>query len=677
MRFLLLPLFLLSLLGLAFQSCIPELPEDELIAVRRQDKPWLEPIYRRIADYQDKGWTDSLLPFLSDADPTWRLLAARAFGSIQDPAAIASLCSLLQDTVPEVRSMAAFALGQTADLRAASCLTAAFDGASRDWEVLQVNGAILEALGKCGSEKTLKYIASVTTYLPTDSALVLGQARAIYRFGLRSMMREEGSRRMVTLATDASFPLESRLLGAHYLARMKDLPLDTFRGELIPAFQGASDAGLRMALALALGKVQDTLARKTLLLAFSEERDHRVKINMLRALRSHTYEYARVPAYRSLKSVDPSLSREAAGFFLEKGIAREARTYWKLAEDSLIAWPARSLLYAAAHRHWQARDSTDKDRFRLNAAIKYRYASSSLVAEKAALLRALGEYGWNYRFLAGQMMASGPAAVRVAAVEALASLCVPENFDRQIRKNRRFVEKELALIFRQALQLGDAGISAVAAQALRQPGRGFREWIPDPLFLDSALLQLTLPREQETRQELEASLAFWKGKAAPIPAAPAYNHPIPWKMLDDVGNQVEVTFRMEKGDIVLVLYPDLAPGTVANFLELCRSGFFRNKNFHRVVPNFVSQGGCPRGDGFGSGDYTIRSEFTPVYFDRAGCVGMASAGKHTEGTQFFITHSATPHLDGKYTLFGYVKNGLELASQLAPGDKILQVSVRK
>ena len=115
---------------------------------------------------------------------------------------------------------------------------------------------------------------------------------------------------------------------------------------------------------------------------------------------------------------------------------------------------------------------------------------------------------------------------------------------------------------------------------------------------------------------------------------------------------------------------------MANFIELSKSGFFKGKNFHRIVPNFVSQGGCPRGDGFGSLPYSIRSELPQIYYDRPGCLGMASAGNHTEGTQFFITHSATPHLDGNYTLFGQVKSGLSLATQLAPGDKIINISIR-
>jgi cyclophilin family peptidyl-prolyl cis-trans isomerase len=190
-------------------------------------------------------------------------------------------------------------------------------------------------------------------------------------------------------------------------------------------------------------------------------------------------------------------------------------------------------------------------------------------------------------------------------------------------------------------------------------------------------LKLDLPKEQETKQEIEMTKAFWKGITAPNIEKPSFNHPINWGILANVTQEVEATITLKKGTIVLALFPDIAPGTVANFIALSKSGFFKGKNFHRIVPNFVSQGGCPRGDGYGSLPYSIRSELPQIYYDRPGCVGMASAGNHTEGTQFFITHSATPHLDGNYTLFGEVKSGLSLASQITPGDKIINISIRE
>ena len=126
---------------------------------------------------------------------------------------------------------------------------------------------------------------------------------------------------------------------------------------------------------------------------------------------------------------------------------------------------------------------------------------------------------------------------------------------------------------------------------------------------------------------------------------------------------------------MLDLYTATAPGTVANFVQLAREKFYHGKRFHRVVPNFVVQDGCPRGDGYGSLDYTIRSELGPKYYDHEGVVGMASAGNDTECTQWFITHCPTPHLDGNYTIFGKVRSGMRVIHELQIGDEVREVNV--
>ncbi|AKD05460.1 hypothetical protein PKOR_02440 [Pontibacter korlensis] len=136
----------------------------------------------------------------------------------------------------------------------------------------------------------------------------------------------------------------------------------------------------------------------------------------------------------------------------------------------------------------------------------------------------------------------------------------------------------------------------------------------------------------------------------------------------------QVLLRTEKGSITLQLFVEDAPGSVANFVELTKQGFFNNLYFHRVVPNFVAQGGDKRGDGWGSSDYSIRSEFAPLHYYE-GYVGMASAGKDTESNQWFITHSPTPHLDGRYTIFAKVIDGMDVVHRLEVGDKIVDVEV--
>ena len=114
--------------------------------------------------------------------------------------------------------------------------------------------------------------------------------------------------------------------------------------------------------------------------------------------------------------------------------------------------------------------------------------------------------------------------------------------------------------------------------------------------------------------------------------------------------------------------------SVATFVTLAKKGFYDGKTFHRVIANFVAQGGCPRGDGFGGLDYSIASEFAPLNYG-TGYVGLASAGKDTESCQWFITHSPTPHLDGNYTIFAKVVEGMDVVLKLMIGDKIESVKL--
>lgn len=136
--------------------------------------------------------------------------------------------------------------------------------------------------------------------------------------------------------------------------------------------------------------------------------------------------------------------------------------------------------------------------------------------------------------------------------------------------------------------------------------------------------------------------------------------------------------RTEKGDMYVDFYDNDAPGTVENFVKLAKSGFYDDLTFHRVIPNFVIQGGCPNGDGRGGPGYTIKCETDGgnQYHDR-GVLSMAHAGKDTGGSQFFICHNRenTKHLDGKHTCFGRVVEGLEVIEQIQQGDLIHTVEI--
>jgi len=130
------------------------------------------------------------------------------------------------------------------------------------------------------------------------------------------------------------------------------------------------------------------------------------------------------------------------------------------------------------------------------------------------------------------------------------------------------------------------------------------------------------------------------------------------------------------GDIVVELYPEHAPMTVHNFAKLADTGFYDGLRFHRVIPDFVAQGGDPRGDGFGGPGHTILDEFSPMKYEE-GTMGMALSGPDTGGSQWFMTLSPQPHLDYKYTVFGKVVHGIQVARALLPSDRIENISIER
>jgi peptidyl-prolyl cis-trans isomerase B (cyclophilin B) len=141
---------------------------------------------------------------------------------------------------------------------------------------------------------------------------------------------------------------------------------------------------------------------------------------------------------------------------------------------------------------------------------------------------------------------------------------------------------------------------------------------------------------------------------------------------------MKAIINTEKGDMKVEFYEKDAPNTVANFVKLAKSGFYDGLTFHRVIPNFVIQGGCPNGTGSGGPGYTIKCETSGEnqYHDR-GVLSMAHAGKDTGGSQFFVCHSRTntAHLDRHHTCFGKVYEGLDVIDAIRQGDEILSITI--
>ena len=144
---------------------------------------------------------------------------------------------------------------------------------------------------------------------------------------------------------------------------------------------------------------------------------------------------------------------------------------------------------------------------------------------------------------------------------------------------------------------------------------------------------------------------------------------VPPALTIDPEKSYAATFKTEKGDIVIQLFADKVPNTVNNFVFLAREGFYDNTTFHRVIPDFMVQGGDPTGTGRGGPGYRFADEFHPsLRHDKPGILSMANAGPNTNGSQFFITHGPTPHLDNRHAVFGQVTEGLDVLMSISVRD---------
>lgn len=659
---------LLGLLILFIHSCVPY-TEEKFTEIRID---FNDPEYRKLYGFRDRQQTDSLLSYFNHPDPTYRYGAAMAFGSIQDPDAVESLAFLLKDPIDEVRAAAAFALGQTSSKRSVEVLVENFARQDTSGQFGQANKAILEAVGKSGDQKMLEALSTISTYTKKDTFLLEGQCLGLLRFAERKMVSRNGTQLMANIVSDSEYPASVRLIAANYLAFAPGIQLDSSATSLSRIFFQEKNTNIRMALAIALGKTKSPTALSVLMNQLKLDNDYRVKANILRSLGNFEYDTCRDAVLQAIKDKSVAVSMRAAQYFIDFGNARDATYYWRMAKDSFPA-TIQVMMYKAAQRHLP--NYYAEYRGAINSELLRKYRKTEDPFEKAAILDALAEFGWNYKIIHQESQAEEDIIIKTAGYEALRKISQNPEFRRFFGLGTRRAERELAEYFQAAIQTADPGLSATAALAFQNKERNFANYLDSLSFIDSTLAKLSAPQFTESYNELLKAKSVLAQEASPILKQPTYNHPIDWTVITSRTIEPKAIIRTNKGSIQLKLFPVLAPGTVSSFINLAQRNFFEGQYVHRVVPNFVIQGGCDRGDGYGTADFTIRSEYSNLHFDQEGIVGMASSGMHTESSQFFITHAPALSLDGRYTIFARVTEGMDIVHNTELGDKIEDIKI--
>ena len=625
---------------------------------------------KRIYQLQEQQNLDSLLDLLSSNDVNIRYAASQAFASFQSKNASQSLVPLLLDTLSEIRASAAYALGQIGDPEIQNSLIQALGSQDRKAS----NSQILEAVGKTADESVLKFLATATKgYTKTDTAAVLGRARGIYRFALRGLTFPEGTQLMATYAANPEFPDDVRVIAANYLLRAKDINVKPHLDLITATLDNEANPNIRMALVIALGKSKLKASSDYLIKMIKTEEDYRVRNNIIKAFSNFNYKDVNTTVKEYLNDPKIQVANTAADYFVSKGNLNGALAYRSWSKENLPK-SVKFKLYKAVNKYLP--DFYEITKNNINKELKTLFKSEPSNYIKKEILSALAESPDNLNFIFNEAFKMEHPVLKSAAASAVGEMLkntsIPKTMTRSSYAN---LKNRMFNYAKQMMASSDVGAQALVATFFSDEKNYFKGLIKESSFLNDALEKLQLPKDVETYNEIVKAIKLHNPTSTVKTVTPEFNHPINWELYNQLGANPRANIKTDRGVIRLALFKEHAPGSVVNFVALARDKYYDDKVFHRVVPNFVVQAGCSRGDGYGSLDYSIRSELGPVYYDDEGYIGMASAGLHTESTQWFITHSPSPHLDGRYTLFGKVIEGMDVVHSLEIGDKINTINI--
>jgi peptidylprolyl isomerase len=643
----------------------------------------------------------SLRGALSDRDPQVRRKAYLAYASLQDTAEISALVAGLADPDTDVQEAAAFAVGQTGMMLSDAGRQRLEDDLL--WKRLDETSAkdrLIEEIGKFGTPEALRQLLlREGNAFPGPHTPAL--QRAIARFAIRTVTSDDGVRYLLRSIRPAErAPWEV----LYALQRIGDHPEIRQDLEHLLLIREHPEPLARMNLAALLGKVKEPrLVLTTLQNLALRDSDWRVRVNALRALGSQglrgqpvCIEIVRTSMFDAHPHVALA-AISAAGSADLGGDPPEPFAVQLLDQLKLIATNSGGTF----HWHTQAEAANALAGLLGPSAFGFcqpgRNAEPGLTAE---LLRVAGRTGAPdaLALLSTYLEDESPRVV-CGALDGLGALLAKHPAD----SGMAVAVLRSALT---ALESRDVAVVSTAAGMLREKPLVSHTPVA---ALTGKLAALRVPDDIEAFQEICATLGTLKDRAAlpvllevlktPDPsvagaAADAlqsitgtdYRNRIPrrteplytdldFAYLRALPDTIPATLETARGTIGLVLFKNAAPFTIMALAKLAdQRGFFRGRTFHRVVSNFVIQGGDPRGDGWGGPGFTLRSEFSPLAYE-TGTVGIASAGKDTEGSQFFITHSPQPHLDGKYTIVGKVLRGQEVVDQILVDDRIYDFKI--
>ncbi len=648
---------------------------------------------RQILIAQDTRNVDSISRLLSDTNPDVRAFAAFACGSVQDTSHIFILSKLLADSNSSVRTAAAFALGQynyVVDTVQRTFISKVLLGRLGFERRIETLIRLVEALGKVGDEQSLNVLVASGMNFQANS-LKCETALSVGRYAYRNIASKTAS----AFAADILTAIRSgdEWKAAYALMRINDATLVSNHTGQIVSSASHQSADVRMFVALALGKCSSSvMAVNALVSLVTSDPDWRVRVNAVKAIaKMDTAFHTRILPLLFQSATDSSehISLSVISSLRDLRIRRSPfsaacrKTLVDILSDKkYTSRQRREAAIALAKLFGADAYPILADRFRTGLLTEKEYVPALAHTPDPDALSAL------INFAKGT-----DAGLQREALEAIQTLAGASQRDSEWIR--------IAIpVFLASLQSDNMTVVATAANGLARSV--FSDARSGPALVET-LGRLKVPDDSDAILAVIQALGALKSSHAIAPLESELNNPDrhiaveaakslqaitgtsyahflkshstpvytnhDWELWNRIRKNPDVRVKTSKGLFTFKMLPDEAPFTCINFASLITKGFFDGLLFHRVVPNFVIQGGDPRGDGWGGPGYAIRSEFGFEHYER-GMVGVASSGKDTEGSQWFVTHCNTPHLDGRYTIFGKVTSGMDVVDAIQAGDRI-------
>ena len=615
---------------------------------------------------QDERNAPVLIQFLEHENEDVRKQAVIGLGFCLDEKVIPALKEALKnDKNEDVRAAAAFSLGQQKDSLLGSFLIEAFDAEKED----NVKGEIAIALGKCNQPKWY-----LNLFTNIEKKLYAAFSEGIFQLIYSNGWKDDYLPICMKLIVEE----KSIYFTSAALSRATAIP-NIYYPEFLKLYNESSDIDIRINLAKCM--VKSCLNFKDISTLYAKEENYIIRLNIVKSALQLTENKGEAIVELALKDNNLHIQEIIAEWSISHPDKFEIEELKKRSDackhERAKYFYAKTILLKL----------TDKEALTFSNKLIQEYIIQKDEYIKGYILNALSGYWKNLEFIEQSTFDSESILVREFGYEALLNIRKDKRFllfadvwNKQISKGIT-LENYFARIIKDAIETEDVSLLALSAEILRDSSilsvnkNRVKIIYADDSFLETAMNKLIMPRDAEIYGELFKTIQFRKGKIGEGQLVPEFNNPINWELVERIPQNQTIEIRTSKGNIVLKLWTSEAPGTVGRYVKLITDGFYDNKRLHRVVPGFVIQDGCPRGDGFGSTMETIRTEIGSKAFNKAGIIGMASAGTDTESCQWFITHCATPHLNGRYTAFGEVTEGMDVVHKLMHADEIFSIKI--